>query len=495
MDKLEDLIQKKQKIHFKKENESMNIQQQLKKLTARERIEFLLDEGSFVEIGGFVNLGQTTVITGFGTIDGRLIYLYAQDYNVKGGSIDLEGSKKICNIMDMTLKMGAPLVQILDSVGADLDEGINLFSAFGKIINMNSKLSGVVPQISVILGPCNGMSAISAAMSDFTIISEEKGSFYVSSPENIIEKEGQYVDYNMYAKGEESLRNGSIQLATKNEREALDLVKKIFSYLPSNNMELPIREENCHNNVCERLNNISKEDNKCIYEIIKKITDEGTIIEFDKDFSKEVVTALAKLNGITIGIVANNSKENNGYINKKAADKITKFVRLCNSFNISIVSLVDCKGFEANVNEEREGLALSVANMSYSLCEAVVPKVSLIIGKAFGAAYITLASKDSAFDLCYSWPNAEISLTKPESIIKIHNRPEILASENPKNKEEELVGKYYEDVIDPYKAAKVGMIDDMIIPSETKARIFMVLDMLQSKREIKYPKNHGNTFI
>lgn len=496
MDKLEDFIQKKQKMHVGEVDNSLDIQHNLKKMTARERIDFLLDEQSFVEIGAFIKESSSGVITGYGTIGGRLIYVYAYDYDIKGGALNLDASDKICNIMNMALKMGAPLVQMVDSLGADVSEDLNILKAYGKIINMNSKLSGVVPQISIILGPCTGMSTITAAMSDFTIISEDNGSFYVNSPSSISVKQNDYVAYNMYASAEKSSQNGSIQLSAKDEKAALELAKSIFEFIPSNNMEFSYRKEITEEEqVKERLNEIALENNKDMYEVINILADKNSFIEFDKAVCLNSIVGFARINGLPIGIIATNAANNKGYINKKAIEKITRFVKVCNSFNISLLSMVDCIGFEPNLQEEVEGLALSLSKMTYALCDAVVPKVALIVGKAYGSAYISLASKHCAFDSLYAWPTASIAMGSPENIIKSMHKQEIDASENPKDKEKEVIEKYYEELTSPYKAAEQGQIDDIIMPSETKAHLYMMLDMLQSKREIKYPKKHGSTLI
>ncbi len=497
MDKLEELIQKKQKIHSIEAGEELTVAQDANKMTGRERIEYILDEGSFIEIGTLVDEGMSSVITGYGTIEDRLVYICSYNHNINGGAIDSASSNKISNIMDMALKMGAPIIQIFDSIGGKLEEEGALFGAYGKLINYTSKLSGVVPQIAIVAGSCSGILGIIAAMNDFTIICEDKGNLYVNSPKAIMKNKTKYVDYNSYADSNHSLKNGSTQLSAKDDKEALDLAKKLVEYIPSNNVELPERSNIISEDeiMIKKLDDISKQEVRNVREIIDLLSDNKSMIEFHKDFSENVITALSKINGITVGMVATDCNLNKGYINKQSAEKITRFVKLCDSFNIPIISLVDTLGFEADIEEEKAGLALSIAKMTYALSEAVVPKIAVIIGKAYGAGFITLGSREAAFDLVYAWPNSSICISEPESLIKNLNRNKILTAENPKDMETRLIDEKYDEYTSPYNMAKKGYVDDIIIPSETKARIFMTIDMLQSKREIKYPKKHGSTLI
>lgn len=496
MDRVEDLIQRKKCIHSLEGEKVTIVQNNLQRMNAMDRIEFLLDKGSFIEIGAFKNESTSSVITGYGTLDGRLVYIYSENYGLKGGVMTSKNAEKISNIMKMALKMGAPLIKIHDSVGADIKEGIHILNSYSSIIKLSASLSGVVPQISVISGPCTGMSAINAAMSDFTIIVENQGQFYVNSAESLSKGEKKFIDYPMYAEADNSSKNGSIQLIAKDEEEALSLSKKILTYLPSNNMEVStdITPE-IKVQPITRFNEMCNERKFDAYEILNLLSDENSIIEFDKHNGNGVVTALCKIHGLTIGCIITDSQSHEGNINLNSINKITKFARLCNSFNISLVNIVDAKGFEVNLRAENSGLALEIAKMAYTLSEVLCPKITLIIGDAIGAVYSLLCSKEASADVVYAWPSALVSPIEPEKIVRNLYKEQILNSEQPKEEERQLVEKYILEEASPYKAASLGDIDDIITPEETKIRLFMALDMLQSKREVKYPKKHGTILI
>lgn len=495
MDKVEKLLKLKAKKND--ESQSNNIQHNLGKYTAKERILKLLDEGSFIEIGGLVSKDGAGVLTGYGTVNGRLVYVSSQDYALNGGVISNTSCSKILNIMNMASKVGAPVIQILDSAGAVVSQGLNILKNYGKIIRKNAELSGVIPQISLILGPCEGISALTAAMSDFTIITKNNGVLCVNPSEKLTEEEATFVDEKDYAVGSKCVKNGNVQLLADDEDAAFDLVKKLMNYIPSNNLELLSNDEISQdlNVVNEELNEIAKDENYDVQDVISKIADKGSFIEFNSEYEKGIITGLCKLYGLTIGVIATNKKVDNGTLNIKNIDKVTKFVRTCDCFNIPILSIVDTKGFKVSLEEEKNGLAYFASKIVYCLSDAVVPKVSLIIGEASGAGYLTLASKETSFDVAYAWPTAKISLMDPEKMVKILYNDEILNDDKPKINEKDIIDGHIEEVIDPLKAAECGCIDDVIVPSETKQRLFAMFDMLQSKRQLKYPKKHGSTLI
>ncbi|MFD3155556.1 acyl-CoA carboxylase subunit beta [Haloimpatiens sp. FM7330] len=497
MDKVENLISIKNENIQGGGQEKVNIQHNLGKMTARERILQVLDEGSFIEIGNLIEKNGAGVITGYGTINGRLVYLYSQDYTVNGGLINKTNSNKICRIMKMAQKMGAPLIQIMDSVGAKISDGLDALEAYGKIINLNTSLSGVVPQIAVIVGPCEGIAALSATMSDFTIVVDKCGSLCINSSQKLIEKEEKYVDKNTYSNAENVNRNGNVQLEVKTEDEAFSLIKKLMSYIPSNNLEVSVCEsEPVDLNIPKsRLDEIAKTESYDIYEIINEISDEKSLIEINSKWQKAIITGLIKVNGISVGIIATNKNVEKGCLNIKNIDKISRFIKMCDAFNIPILSMVDTKGFEVSLEEEKNGLAVFASKIVYSLSEAEVPKIALIIGEAYGAGYITLASKETSFDITYAWPSAKISLIEPREMAKKLYEKDIISSDNPREKEEKLIDSHIDEFTSPYLAAEKGHVDDIIIPSETKQRLFAMFDMLQSKREIKYPKKHGSILI
>jgi methylmalonyl-CoA decarboxylase subunit alpha len=496
MDNIESLLKIKEQSELGGGISNIEAQHNLNKLTARERINVLLDEGSFIEIGALVDKNAAGVITGYGTIEGRLAYVFSQDYTVEGGSITLSNSKKIVRIMEMAMKMGAPLIQIFDSVGAKLTNGIQALSYYGEIIKKNAEISGVIPQIAIAAGPCTGAAAISAAMSDFTIIVENSGEIYVNSPEKLSEKEINYVGIDAYGDALSSSRSGVCQLTAKDDKEALELARRLMDYLPENNLELVPNDDSSYLLSTEdRLNELAKEENYDIYEIVSLIADKDSLIEINGNFRPEVLTGFLKINGLTVGVMASDKIENNEGLCIKALDKLTRFVKLCSCFNIPILSLVDTKGFAVSFEEERKGLALAISKLMYTLIESRVPKVSIVIGEAYGSAYLALAGKEAAFDVTYAWPSARVSVGEVETLIRTLYGDEILKAENPKEKENDLIDKYKAELTDPYAAAEAGCIDDVILPSESRVRLFGLFDMLQSKREIRYPKKHGSILI
>ncbi|MGH4121933.1 MAG: acyl-CoA carboxylase subunit beta [Clostridium sp.] len=496
MDKVDNLNEVVKKSHQGGGDSKIEMQHNLHKMTARERIKAILEEGSFIEIGALVGNNGAGVITGHGTVHGKLVYIYSQDYTVDGGAVNLANSKKICNVMDMAIKMGAPIIQVFDSVGAKLSEGLDILTSYGGILKRNARLSGVVPQIAVIAGPCLGIAALSATMSDFIIMVHNSTELGISSNKQLTKEEEKYVDSKMYSSASNCSENGSIQITAENDAEAFVIVRRILEYIPSNNMEAPpmgIEVSNLNvlnNNLNEMVNNEMVNS----YEVMRDLSDEDSVIELNNNWEPSIVTCLAKINGITTGIITNAEKQHTN-LNIGISEKISRFVKICDCYNIPILSIVDTDGFAVSLTEEQNGLSTHVSKMIYTLIEATVPKVSLIIGKAYGAGYLALASKEVAFDVSYAWPTAKISVTQPETLIKILHKDEIIQSENPKLKEQEMILKHIEEVTSPYSAAEKGIIDDVIMPSETKQRIFASLDMLHSKREIKYPKKHGTTLI
>lgn len=496
MDKVDNLINVIKDSHQGGGDSKIKMQHNLHKLTARERIQSILKDGSFIEIGALVGKNGAGVITGYGTVHGRLVYIYSQDYTVDGGIISIANSNKICNVMDMAIKMGAPLIQVLDSVGAKLSEGLDILTCYGAILKRNARLSGVVPQIAVIAGPCFGIAALSATMSDFTIMVNNISELGISSNKKITDEEAKYVDAKMYSSANNCSENGSIQIVVATDEEAFIIVKKILEIIPSNNMETPtIGIENSNiNDSNNNLDEMVKNEDINSYEVMNALVDEDSIIELNNNWEPNIITCLAKINGITIGIIANAQKEHIN-INIKISEKVSRFVKICDCYNIPILSIVDTDGFEVSLVEEQSGLSIYASKMIYALIEATVPKVSLIIGKAYGSGYLALASKEVAFDICYAWPTAKISAVQPDTLIKVLHRDEIIQAENPKLKESEIILKYMDEVTSPYRAAEKGIIDDIIMPSETRQRIFASIDMLYSKREIKYPKKHGSTLI
>lgn len=495
MNKLEVFHSIKDKAHQGGGTDKIQMQHNLNKMTARERIATLVDEGTFIELGALVAGNAAGVITGHGTIGGRLVYVYSFDYTVEGGAFNKAMAKKICNLLDNAGKMGAPVVQIVDSIGAKLSEGIELLSSYGMILRKIGKLSGVIPQISVICGPCYGMAAMGATMADFTIAVNGIGELGINSSEKISKMEEKYVDESMFSDGIYASKNGNANFSAENEIYAFNLAKNIIKYLPANNLETPWTTEEDYNlnQSREELESMVADGNYSMDSIIANIADNGSVLEVNREYVEGFKTGLIKINGLTVGAIWNSFVKSK--ITNEGIMKVSRFVRLCDSFNIPILSLVDTKGFAISLEEEKKGLGRNAGRLLYSLIDATVPKVSLIIGEANGAGYVALASKEAAFDVTLAWPSARVSLTNPEDLIKFMHRAEIMSSSDPKVKEKEVVERYMEEMVSPYKAAEIGLVDDIINPSETKQRIFAILDMLQSKRELSYPKKHGSTLV
>lgn len=494
MEIVKELVNNKEKMRNSMQNAKQNFQHQSGRLTPMERINMLFDEDSFVEIGAMSGKDGAGVLTGYGTVGGKLAFTYIQDYAVNGGALDSFGSKKIVRIMDMAVKMGAPLIEVYDSVGAKLTEGIGVLEAYGSIISRNAKLSGVVPQIAVVAGPCTGIAALSAAMSDFSIIVQKTGELYINSPKKLTECEGTNVSSNMYADSENCIKNGSVQVSVSKEEEGLLLVKKLINYIPSNNLEVVqmSSDAGAPDEVQSGLDDIVNKGDIKIDTLLNTIADSESVIEFDKSSDMNIKTALIKINGMTAGTAAIG---NGGRLNIKSIEKITRMVKFCNCFNIPILCMVNSEGFIQNICEENSGLSSAAARMICALNQAVVPKVSLITGKAYGAIYTAFCSKETACDVVYAWPGAKISLAEPEEIIKALYKDEIILSEEPKKKETEIIKEKTDEVTSPYKAAEMGYLDDIIIPSKTKGILYETFDMLQSKRVVNYPKKHVSVLL
>jgi len=494
MNKLEVFNSLKETSHLGGGDSQLQMQHNLNKLTARERVLALLDEGTFVEIGALVSDNGAGVITGHGTVNGRLVFIYSCDYTVEGGTFTKAMGRKIINILDNAAKIGAPVVQVIDSIGGKLNEGIELLGSYGLVLNKYAKLSGVVPRISIICGPCNGITSLIGTMSDVEVAVDEISDLSVSSLGKLTEKEGKYVDKSMVSNGVSANKNSNAHINTATENEAFQVVRNIISYMPSNNLELPtVSDEDLNLNISKLdLDEMVEKDNYSLDEILNNITDVDSIIEIYRGFATNFRTVLGKINGLTVGVILNS---NNKEIDNLGANKVASFVKLCDSFNVSILSLVDTKGASVSLEEENNGLAKNIGKLMYSLIDASVPKVSLVIGEAYGLGYEVLASRESAFDVTIAWPTAKVCLTNPEEYIKGLHRDEIFNSEDHKQGEKDVIAKYYDEVTSPYNLAKMGIIDDVIKPSESKQRIFAMLDMLQSKRELKYPKTHGSTLV
>lgn len=471
MEGLDELRIKREKSDLGGGKAAIERQHSLNKNTSRERIRAIFDEGSFVEKGGLLRENSAGVVTGYGTVGGRLVFVYSQDFTLRGGAIDRYNSRKIWDIMEDALKMGAPLIQIFDSVGAALEEGLESLVSYGGILKRAAKLSGVIPVISLIGGNCTGAQAIAASISDVVILVEENCSLNLNMSEA---KTKNYIDSSSVKTVKTAL-----QIKCNVELQALEAVKKLLRHLPDNNLSLPLIAKD------KEINIVSKDG-----DILSLLSDEDSMVELNAHFGKAVTTALISLYGLTTGVLCTSGEA----LDVEALSKVESFIRLCNNFNISVISILDTPGFSVSGEEEKLGLLSAASRTMYSLIECSAPKISLITGKAYGSAFLTLGSKDTAFDFTVAWPEAKICMGEPENVARAMYRKDIMSSEVPKDKEKELIAEYEKEAVNPFKAAEHGLVDDIISREETREKLFSLLDMLQSKREISYPKKRNNFY-
>lgn len=480
------------------------------KMTARERINSLLDEDSFVEIDKFVEHRSTNfdmtnteapadgVVTGYGTVDGRLIFVYAQDFTVVGGSLGEMHANKICKVQDMAVKMGVPIVGFNDSGGARIQEGVDALSGYGKIFYRNTIASGVIPQISVIMGPCAGGAVYSPALTYFTFMVDKTSMMFITGPQVIKSVTGEEVTQEEL--GGASTHNkvsGVAHFIDKTELECIERIKELLSFLPSNNLEVsPIYDTNDYiNRVEDKLNEIVPDNPNKPYdmkEVIGLLADEGKFFELQSLYAQNILTGYIRLNGKTIGVVANQPRVLAGCLDINASDKAGRFIRTCDAFNIPLLSLVDVPGFLPGTDQEYGGIIRHGAKMLYAFSEATVPKVTLIIRKAYGGAYLAMCSKDLGADQVFAWPNSEIAVMGPEGAANIIFKNDINTSNDPIQIRKEKIEEYRDTVANPYIAAQRGFVDDILVPSTTRPRLISAFDMLESKRENRPKKKHGN---
>ena len=480
------------------------------KLTARERLEALLDPGSFVELDAFVvhrcydfgleerrYLGDG-VVTGYGTIDGRLVFVFAHDFTVFGGSLGEMFAKKVCKIMDLAMKVGAPVIGLNDSGGARIQEGVASLAGYGDIFFRNVIASGVIPQISAIMGPCAGGAVYSPAMTDFIIMVRGISHMFITGPRVVKAALGQEVTFDELGGADVHAQlSGVAHFVTDTEEECFELIRRLLSYIPSNNMEDPPYVETGDDpaRTDERLNSIMPDDPDKPYdvkEIIRSVVDNGEFLEVQPHFAPNIVIGFARLNGHSVGIVANQPLWFAGALDINSSCKAARFVRFCDAFNIPIITFVDVPGFLPGIEQEHGGIIRHGAKLLYAYCEATVPKITVILRKAYGGAYDVMGSKHSGADINLAWPTAEIAVMGPEGAINIIFRKEIASSEDPEALRARLVADYRRKFANPYVAAQRGYIDDVIEPSETRPRLISALEMLLNKRESRPYKKHGN---
>jgi methylmalonyl-CoA decarboxylase alpha subunit len=480
------------------------------KLTARERIEKLLDKGSFVEIDAFVehrciefDMAETKapgegVVTGYGTIDGRLVFVYAQDFTVIGGSLGEMHAAKICKVMDMAVKMGAPIIGLNDSGGARIQEGVDALKGYGDIFYRNTLASGVIPQISVILGPCAGGAVYSPALTDFVFMVSGTSKMFITGPQVIKAVTGEDVSpEDLGGARAHNQTSGVAHFMSQSEQECFEQIKKLLSYIPSNNLEdAPYKETgDSPDKIIPELNQtVPVDPNKPydIKEIIKNVVDGGDFFEVQPLFAQNMITGFARLAGHSVGILANQPKHLAGCLDINASDKAARFVRFCDAFNIPLITFTDTPGYLPGVAQEHGGIIRHGAKLLYAYSEATVPKITVIVRKAYGGAYIAMCSKHLGADQVFAWPTAEIAVMGPEGAANIIFRKEIEESSDPISTRTQKIEEYRDKFANPYQAAKRGYVDDVIEPSATRIKLISALEMLMSKRETRPAKKHGN---
>ncbi len=461
------------------------------KMLAGERVTALFDEGSFIELDAFVSsryadTAADGVVTGYGTVDGRLVFAYAQDPTVVGGCIGEMHAKKICKVYDMAAKMGAPVVAMLDSNGARLEEGVIAQAAIGDIISAVAKVSGVVPTISLVLGMCAGTSALVAEMSDFVVMSEKDGAeLFVNSPAVVAASTNKKFEANAKACASVS---GNAHFIAKDDAMCLETAKLLLSYLPSNNLcDAP--EFECGddlNRVSESFMAVDGEYD--VRSLVAAVADDGAFMESHMLYAVGAVTGFIRLNGSTVGVVANQGNAEGALLSGQAIEKMARFVRFCDAFNVPVLSFTDVEGFKVSADEENWGIARKSARLLYAFTEATVPKVNVIVKKAYGGAYACMNSKQTGADVVLAYPTAEIASIAPLAGVGVIYADRLHEGES----REALVEEYKETVASPYNAAKLGYVDDIIVPGETRPRVIAAFEMLRSKRVNAPARKHDN---
>ncbi|MBR6249829.1 MAG: acyl-CoA carboxylase subunit beta [Bacteroidales bacterium] len=483
------------------------------KLTARERIDLLVDEGSFEETDMFVthrctNFGMDTkkslgdgVVCGSATINGRLVFVYAQDFTVLGGSLSETMAKKICKIMDAALKVGAPVIGLNDSGGARIQEGVAALAGFAEIFQRNIMASGVIPQISAILGPCAGGAVYSPALTDFILMNRTNSYMFLTGPKVVKTVTYEEVDEEeLGGAGVHSQKSGVAQFVSENEEDAMQTIRELLSYIPQNNREEAaiISCDDPVDRIAEELNTIVPDDTNKAYDvkqIIFAIIDNGRFFEVHKDFAQNIIVGFARFNGRSVGIVANQPNKKGGSLDINASRKAARFVRFCDAFNIPLVTLVDVPGFLPGTAQEYGAVISHGAKLLYAYGEATVPKITIIMRKAYGGAYIVMSSKHLRGDVNFAWPSAEIAVMGPKGAVEILQSKKIAEITDEKEKAEYIANaeQEYKDLFaNPYDAAHFGYIDDVIEPRNTRYRIIRALESMANKRDQNPPRKHSN---
>jgi len=509
MDELKQLNEMRQKAYMGGGRERIDKQHEKGKMTARERINELLDNDSFEEFDTFVQHRCTDfgmdkkhfpgdgVVTGCGTVDGRLVYVFAQDFTVFGGSLSQTVAAKITKVQDMAMKMGAPIIGLNDSGGARIQEGVLSLSGYGEIFQKNVEASGVIPQISGILGPCAGGAVYSPAITDFVVMAEHTSYMFITGPKVVEAVTNEKVNEEQLGGAMvHASKSGVAHFAADDEKEAILLIRKLISYIPSNNMEeTPLQKSsdkiNRHSDVLNTMIPDSPNHPYDMKEIIYEIVDDQEFLEVQRHYAPNIIIGYGRLNGRSVGIIANQPNYLAGVLDIKASIKAARFVRFCDAFNIPLLTFVDVPGFLPGTAQEYGGIINHGAKLIYAYAEATVPKVTVITRKSYGGAYIVMSSKHLNGDINYAWPKGEIAVMGEEGAVNILYRRELKEDKDGKLKEE-LLKEYRDKFANPYAAAAHGYIDDVIEPKNTRFRVIRAFEMLATKRSTNPMKKHGN---
>ena len=508
--KVKELIQLREQARIGGGEKRIESQHAKGKYTARERIAMLLDEGSFEEFDMFIKHRSTNfgierekflgdgVVTGYGTIEGRLVYLYAQDFTVFGGSLSESMAMKICKVMDQAMKMGAPMIGINDSGGARIQEGVNALAGYAEIFQRNILASGVIPQISGIFGPCAGGAVYSPALTDFNIMTRGTSYMFLTGPKVVKTVTGEDVTQEDLGGADvHSTKSGVAHFAVDSEDDGIGLIRKLISFIPQNNLEEPPLMS-CNDPIDrldDVLNEIIPDDPKRsydMYDVIGTIVDNGEFLEVHKNYAQNIIVGFARFNGQSVGIVANQPKVMAGVLDSNASRKAARFIRFCDAFNIPLVTLVDVPGFLPGTGQEYNGVILHGAKLLYAYGEATVPKVTVTLRKSYGGAYCVMSSKHLRGDINYAWPTAEIAVMGPSGAVEVIFSKEVAASDNPVAAALQKEEEYKHAFANPYNAAQYGYIDDVIEPRNTRFRVVRALQQLQTKKLSNPAKKHDN---
>jgi len=489
--------------------EKVKKQHEKGKYTARERLEKLLDEGSFVEVGTFAQTGLEDasdlnfpnpgegVVTGYGTVDGRGIYVYAQDFTVAGGSLSEVHASKICRVLDLAAQNGTPVIGLNDSGGARIQEGVFALDGYGNIFYRNTQCSGVIPQISVIMGPCAGGAVYSPAITDFIFMVDQTSNMFITGPQVIKAVTGENVTpEELGGAGTHNETSGVAHFFAESEDDCFEQIRRLISFLPSNNIDDPPLTESLEPELNrDELDSILPENPNRSYdvrEVIKRIVDGSDLMEVHQGYAPNAVVGFARLAGQAVGVIANQAQFKSGCLDVNSSDKIARFVRFCDSFNIPLVTFVDVPGYLPGVDQEWGGVIRHGAKVLYAYSEATVPKMSVILRKAYGGAYIAMSSRSLGGDFCLAWPSAEIAVMGPEGAVNVVNKKDLEEAEDKTQKRQELVEEYRFRYANPYIAAARGWIDEVVFPSHTRDYLIRGLGMINNKREERLPRKHGN---